>query len=129
MDVDAPHVRCALLAVVDDDESVRESVPALLRSFQFEVCAFSSAEEFLASDALSEVDCLVLDIAMPKMSGLELQNELKARQAQIPIVFITAIVDNDARARILETGAVDCLLKPFSAEALLRAVDKALVRR
>jgi FixJ family two-component response regulator len=129
MDNDASNVRSALLAVVDDDESVRESLPALLRSFQFEVCAFSCAADFLASDELTAVDCLILDIAMPNMSGLELQNELKARQANIPTVFITARLEDDARARILATGAVDCLLKPFSAEALLRAVDEALLRR
>jgi CheY-like chemotaxis protein len=129
MDDDASQPRSALVAVVDDDESVRESLPALLRSFQLEVCAFCCAEDFLASAALTAVDCLVLDVAMPRMTGFELQSILKARHLEIPTVFITARAENDARTRILGTGAVDCLFKPFSAEALLRAVDAALARR
>jgi FixJ family two-component response regulator len=129
MNDDASLLRPALLAVVDDDESVRESLPALLRSFQFEVCAFCCAEDFLASDALTAVDCLILDVAMPSMTGLELQRVLKARHREIPTVFITGQTENETRARILETGAVECLFKPFSAEALLRAVDQALAQR
>jgi FixJ family two-component response regulator len=125
----ASQPRSALLAVIDDDESVRESLPALLRSFQFEVRAFCCAADFLASDALKAVECLILDVAMPSMTGLELQSILKASHRAIPTVFITAHAENGARTRILETGAVDCLLKPFSAEALLRAVDEALAGR
>jgi FixJ family two-component response regulator len=118
-----------LIAIVDDDESVRESLPALLSAFKFDVCAFSSAEEFLGSDALDTADCLILDVAMPRMSGPELQSELVARQNQIPIVFISAHGDNNVRSRILATGAIAYLLKPFSTEALLAAVNKALAER
>ena len=129
MNEDAQPPRTPLVAVVDDDESVRESVPALLRCRHCEVCTFSSAIEFLSSGALAAVDCLVLDIAMPQMTGLELQKELLARGNQIPIVFITALGDRATRTQILETGAIDCLLKPFSAEALLQAVEQALKPR
>ncbi len=114
------------LAVVDDDESVRESLPDLLREFGFAVETFSSAAEFLASDALGRTSCLILDIAMPDMTGPELERELTRRMYRIPIVFITAHADETIRPRILEHGAVQCLLKPFSETALLEAVNTAL---
>jgi FixJ family two-component response regulator len=117
-----------LVSVVDDDESVREALPDLLREFGFTVEAFSSAEEFLASDALGRTGCLVLDIRMPGMSGLELQRELIRRQAKIPIIFITAHGDETLRPRLIAAGAVDCLLKPFSETALLAAVNLVLGR-
>jgi FixJ family two-component response regulator len=116
----------SLVSVVDDDESVRESLPDLLREFGFVVKAFSSAEEFLKSDCIEQTSCLILDIAMPGMTGLELQQELKIRRQKIPIVFITAQRDENVRARVLEQGAVDCLLKPFSDTALRDAVNAAL---
>jgi len=112
-----------LIAVVDDDESVRESLPDLLREFGFAAQAFSSAEEFLASDYVGQTRCLILDIAMPGMSGPDLQRELTLRRQEIPIVFITAYGDETTRPRILEQGAVECLFKPFSDTALLGALD------
>jgi len=116
----------SLVSVVDDDESVRESLPDLLRQFGFEVEAFASAEAFLASDAVSETSCLVLDIAMAGMSGPELQQELERRRQAIPIVFITANGDATIRPSMLARGAVDCLIKPFSEADLLDAVRAAL---
>jgi FixJ family two-component response regulator len=114
------------VSVVDDDESVRESLPDLLREFGFAVETFSSAAEFLASDALGRTRCLILDIAMPDMTGPELERELTRRMYRIPIVFITAHADETIRPRILEHGAVQCLLKPFSETALLEALNTAL---
>ena len=109
----------SLVSVVDDDESVRESLPDLLREFGFAVRAFSSAEEFLASDCLGQTRCLILDIAMPGMSGPDLQRELKLRRQEIPIIFITAHGDETVRPRVIQQGAVECLFKPFSDTALL----------
>lgn len=116
----------SLVAVVDDDESVRESLPDLLRALGFSAEAFSSAEEFLASDLVSRTDCLVLDVAMPGMSGPALQRELTLRRQEIPIVFITAHGNGNVRSRLLGEGAVECLFKPFSEAALLDAVRTAL---
>lgn len=117
------------VSVVDDDESVRESLPDLLSELGYAVCAFSSAEEFLASDCLDRTNCLVLDIAMPGMTGPELQQELRSLGYTIPIVFITAHTDKMARPRLLERGAVDCLMKPFSEAALLAALNSAFGKR
>ena len=116
----------SLVSVVDDDESVRESLPDWLRQFGFAAEAFSSAEAFLASNAMSETSCLLLDIAMPGMSGPELQQELIRRRHDIPIVFITGHGDSTVRPRLLAAGAVECLSKPFSEEALLDALNAAL---
>jgi FixJ family two-component response regulator len=115
-----------LVSVVDDDESVRESLPDLLGEFGFAARAFSSAEEFLASDCLDQTRCLILDAAMPGMSGPELQRELRLRRREIPIVFITAQREETVRPQVLEQGAVECLFKPFSDTALLDAVNSAL---
>jgi FixJ family two-component response regulator len=115
-----------LVSVVDDDESVRESLPELLGELGFAVRAFSSAEEFLASDCVAETRCLILDVAMPGMSGPDLQREMKLRGHQTPIVFITAQRDEGVRSRLLEQGAVDCLFKPFSETVLLDALNAAL---
>jgi len=115
-----------LISVVDDDESVRESLPDLLKEFGFAAEAFSSAEEFLASDCLGQTKCLVLDVTMPGMSGPDLQQELTRRREEIPIVFITAHRDENVRPRLLERGAVECLFKPFSETALLEALNAAL---
>jgi len=117
---------CSLVSVVDDDESVRESLPDLLREFGFAAQAFASAEEFLASDCVGDTRCLILDVAMPGMSGPDLQRELTLRHQQIPIVFITARGDETFRSSVLEQGAVECLFKPFSDTALLDAVNAAL---
>jgi len=116
----------SLVSVVDDDESVRESLPDLLKECGFAARAFSSAEEFLASDCTDQTRCLILDIAMPGMSGPDLQQELNRRGREIPIVFITAQRDGTIRSRMLEQGAVECLFKPFSDTALLEAVNAAL---
>lgn len=118
-------VQRPLVAVVDDDESVRESLPDLLREFGFEARAFASAEEFLVSDSYGQTKCLVLDIAMPGMTGLDLQQELKVRGHKIPIIFMTAQKDESVRERALERGAVDVLLKPFTDTTLLRALNTA----
>jgi FixJ family two-component response regulator len=132
----------SLVSVVDDDESVRESLPDLLREFGFAVQAFASAEEFLASDYVDRTRCLILDVAMPGMCGPDLQQargkpssiastqqarpELTVRRREIPIVFITAHGDETIRPRVLEQGAVECLLKPFSETALREALNAAL---
>ena len=116
----------SLVSVVDDDESVRESLPFLLEELGFAPRAFSSAEEFLASDAVSQTECLILDVMMPGMTGPELQSELKVRGHDIPIVFITANRDDSLRRGVLEQGAVECLHKPFSDTALFNALRSAL---
>jgi FixJ family two-component response regulator len=115
-----------LVAVVDDDESVRESLPDLLGELGFATRTFSSAEDFLACDCIDQTRCLILDVAMPGMSGPNLQRELKLRGQEIPIVFITASTEKTVRLRLLEQGAIDCLFKPFSDTALLEAVNSAL---
>ena len=119
-------VKRALVSVVDDDESVRESLPDLLRECGFAVEAFASAEAFLVSECIGQTQCLLLDIAMPGMSGLELQQELMRRRHAIPIVFITAHGDETDRPRLLAQGAVACLFKPFSEAALLEELQAAL---
>lgn len=118
--------RPSLISVVDDDESIRESLPDLLRVLGFAAHAFSSAEEFLVSSNIEQTSCLILDIAMPGMSGPELQQELTIRQRRIPIIFITAQRDETLRPRLLKLGAVACLLKPFSEAELVQALDAAL---
>ena len=115
-----------LISVVDDDESVRESLPDLLREFGFEAQTFSSAEEFLASEIVAETNCLVLDVAMPGMTGPDLQRELKLREQSIPIVFITGQRDTTTRPHLIAEGAVDCLFKPFEPTDLLEALNAAL---
>ena len=115
-----------LVSVVDDDESVRESLPDLLREFGFVARGFASAEEFLASDCVNQTKCLILDIAMPGMTGPELQQELKQRRQQIPIIFITAQRDEIIRSLLLKEGATECLYKPFSEGALSNALNAAL---
>jgi FixJ family two-component response regulator len=118
----------SLVSIVDDDESVRESLPDLVRQFGFAAEAFASAEAFLSSEFVNQTSCLILDIAMPGMTGLELQRELSNRRPAIPIVFITS-GDPTIRPRLLEQGAVECLFKPFSETALLDALNAALRMR
>ena len=115
-----------LVSVVDDSESVRESLPDLLRHVGFDVRAFASAEEFVASDAVDVTSCLVLDVGLPGMSGPELQQELKRQGRALPIVFITAQGDASLRPRLLASGAAAVLFKPFTDTALLDAVNAAL---
>jgi FixJ family two-component response regulator len=119
-------VKTPLISVVDDDDSVRESLRALLRSVRFAVDVFASAEDYLSSNRVQETDCLILDVRMPGMGGLELQRRLVASHPQMPVIFITAHGDEELRSRALRGGAVDYLLKPFSEEALLSAVKTAL---
>jgi FixJ family two-component response regulator len=114
------------VSVVDDDGSVRESLPDLLKQFGFAARAFSSAEAFLASDCIDQTRCLLLDVAMPGMTGPDLQQELIRRRQAIPIIFITADRDMTIRQRLIEQGAVECLFKPFGDTALLEAVNSAL---
>ena len=116
----------ALVSIVDDDESVREALPDLLREFGFAVQSFASAEEFLGSGCVGETRCLVLDIAMPGMSGPELQHELTVRGHAIKIIFITARGNGILRGQLIARGAVDCLFKPFSLQAMKAALDAAL---
>ena len=120
-------IRRPLVSVVDDDESLRESLPDLVREFGYSARAFSSAEAFLASDSVDQTRCLILDVSMPPgMSGPDLQRELSRRGREIPIIFITASTDKTVRTRLLEQGAAECLFKPFSDTALLDAVNSAL---
>lgn len=115
-----------LVSVIDDDESVREALPPLLKRFGFAVRAFSSAEDYLSSDEISQSRCLILDINMPGMSGLDLFQELKRLERRTPVIFITAHRDEEVRSQVLEGGAIACLFKPFSATALRAAIDAAL---
>lgn len=115
------------VSIVDDDESVREAIKSLLRSVGLRADVFASAEEFLKSDALKDTACLILDVRMPDMSGLELQARLAAAHYKIPLIFITAHAsDREARARALQAGAIDFLYKPFKEEVLLKNVYAAL---
>jgi FixJ family two-component response regulator len=118
-----PTVKLPLVSVVDDDESVRESLPALLKQFGYTAAVFSSAEEFLASGCVGRTRCLILDIVMPAMSGPDLQRELILRGQEIPVIYITANAGVAVHQRALEQGAVDCLFKPFSDTALLAALN------
>ena len=119
----------SLISVVDDDASVRESLRCLIRSVGFAVEVFASAEEFLKSDHLHKTRCLILDVRMPGMNGLELQRRLAASHREIPVIFITAHGDGAARSQALKDGAVDYLFKPFREEALLHAINAALNSR
>ena len=116
----------SLVSIVDDDESVRESLPDLLKEFGFASETFSSAEEFLASDGIARTQCLILDVAMPGMRGPELQGELNRRNIKIPVIFITGQRDEALVSRLMEQGAIACLIKPFSDAAILEALNSAL---
>ena len=115
-----------MISIIDDDDSVRESLRRLMRSVGFAVNVFASAEEFLDSDGLRNTDCLILDVRLPGMSGLELKRHLATSHSDIPIIFITAYEDDDVRARALNAGAVDYFLKPFNDENLLDAIEAVL---
>jgi FixJ family two-component response regulator len=118
-----------LVAVVDDNESVRESLPDLLQQFGLAVQSFASAEAFLAAEAANETNCLIVDVGLSGMTGPDLLRELIRRDRTIPIIFITAQGDTTLRPRLLALGAAACLLKPFSDDALLEAVESALRMR
>ncbi len=115
-----------LIAVIDDDESMREALPDLLREFGFTAMAFDAAEAFLASSSIDQACCLILDVAMPGMTGPQLQQELINRDVRTPVIFITAHADARVRAGLLQKGAVDCLFKPFGDQDLRAALDRAL---
>ena len=114
-----------LVSVVDDDESVRESLPDLLRELGYSVQAFASAEDFLASEHVTSTRCLILDVTMPGMSGPELRRELVQSGRQMPVIFITAHADATLRPALLEQGAIECLFKPFTEEELVAALKAA----
>ena len=116
----------SVISVVDDDESLRESLEGLLKALGYGVKVFSSAESFLGSKILAQTRCLILDVRMPGMSGPELQRELAGQRIEIPTIFITAHADEDVVSRVMADGAVECLLKPFSEESLLSAITLAL---
>ena len=114
-----------LIAIIDDDEAMQDSLRDLMEAAGLVARCFGSAEEFLASDLHARAACLIVDIRMPKMSGLQLQARLKEEECNIPIIFITAHGDQTTRPRLIAQGAVDCLLKPFSDIALREALDTA----
>ncbi len=114
------------ISIVDDDASIREALKSLMRSVQFNVEAFASAEEFLNSQRIHDTSCLILDVYLPGMSGFELQNRLNVEQRGIPIVFITAHSDEASRQRALKAGAVDFLSKPVRRDALFKAIQSAI---
>jgi FixJ family two-component response regulator len=121
-------VSTPLVSIIDDDESVRESLPDLLREFGFAAEAFASARAFLASEVMERTRCLLLDVAMPDMTGPELQRTLEELRKPIPIVFITANQDKVLRDRVLAQGAVEYLFKPFNPTALFDALTAAMYR-
>jgi len=118
-----------LVAIVDDDESVQRSLQDLIESDGLTALCFASAEQFLDSEARNKAACLIADIQMPRMSGLELQAKLKAERCRIPIIFITAHRETEMRIHAMREGAVEFLSKPFDDEVLLQAVNAALDRR
>jgi FixJ family two-component response regulator len=115
-----------LISIVDDDDAVRNSLDDLIRSIGFRTQGFPSAEAFLSSNHARDTACLILDVRMPGMNGIDLQRQIVAANWPIPIVFITSHADDDARARALQAGAVAFLYKPFREEELLNAIDAAL---
>jgi len=119
----------SLVSVIDDDVSVRESLPDLLRMLGYDAEAFASADEFLASGSVGQTDCLLLDIAMPGMSGPDLQSELTLKGQDIPIIYITGCGDTTTRVRMLKNGAAECLYKPFSDGALVKALNSVFGKR
>ena len=115
-----------IISIVDDDDFFRNSLDNLIRSVGFRVQGFSSAEAFLNSDQVRDTACLILDVRMPGMSGLELQRQIVAANLRIPIIFVTSYADGDEQAQALEAGAVDYLYKPFREEDLINSIDAAL---
>lgn len=115
-----------LISVVDDDESVRRTTTLLIESFGFRAATFESAETFLRSGHLHDTSCLIVDVQMPGMNGLQLQSHLAAAGCGIPIIFITAYESDDSRRRAMQAGAAAFLGKPFSDEQLLQTIRSAL---
>ena len=116
----------SLVSVVDDDAFVREALPDLLKELGYSSQAFPSAKAFLSSSVVADTRCLILDVAMPDMTGPELHRELIRRRQDIPVIFVTANRDEALRPRLLAEGAVDCLFKPVSEQALIDALHTAL---
>jgi FixJ family two-component response regulator len=114
------------ISIVDDDASIREALKSLMRSVRFDVEAFASAEEFLASERLNDTACLILDVNLPGMNGFELQNYLQADHRGIPIIFITAHADEASRQRALKSGAIEFLSKPVRRDPLFKAIQTAM---
>ena len=115
-----------MISIVDDDESVREATKGLVRSLGYEATAFASAEEYLRSEKVRNTSCLITDVQMPGMTGLDLQDHLIARGHQTPVVFITAYPEPQTRERALKAGAVGFLKKPFDDEQLIACLSDAL---
>jgi FixJ family two-component response regulator len=115
-----------VISIVDDDESVREATNAVIRSLGYATATFASAEEYLGSDRVRDTSCLITDVQMPGMSGVELQDRLIAGGQRIPVIFITAFPEENIRARALEAGAFGFLSKPFNDECLIACLDEAL---
>jgi two-component system, LuxR family, response regulator FixJ len=118
-----------MISIVDDDQSIRDSTKMLLRSAGYPVATFASAESFLDSDAIAQTKCVILDVRMPGMDGLELQRRLNTSYADIPIIFVTAHDDANTRWSAIQAGATDFLTKPFDANTLIAAIQTALTRR
>ena len=119
-------MRTAKIAIVDDDHAVREAIKFLMRSFGYHASTFGSAYEFLNSEQVDDTSCLITDVQMPGLSGLELQDRLIARGHRFPIIFITGHSDENVRARAMKAGAVAFLSKPVNPDHLLGYLDKAL---
>jgi FixJ family two-component response regulator len=115
-----------LISIVDDDESIREATKGLVRSLGYQAATFASAEEFLRSESMDNTSCLIADVQMPGLSGIDLQCQLIARGVRTPTIFITAFPEEETRARAMKAGALGYLSKPFSEESLLKCLDKAL---
>src|ERR1700756_5001124 len=115
-----------LISLVDDDESIRRTTTRLIESFGFRTAAFESAEMFLTSGQLHDTSCLIVDVRMPGMTGLQLQSELAAADCRIPVIFITAYEDKESHRRAMQAGAVAFLAKPFTDEQLLQWIRSAL---
>jgi FixJ family two-component response regulator len=118
----AKHV----ISIIDDDESVREATKSLVRSLGYKAAVFASAEEYLQSNWLDDSSCLITDLHMPGMSGVDLQDRLIADGRQIPMIFVTAYYEEKVRDRVLDAGAYGFLRKPFNDESLIECLDKAL---
>jgi FixJ family two-component response regulator len=115
-----------LVAAVDDDRRVRESIQSVLESAGYEAAMFGSAEEFLDSGVLPQATCVIADVRLPGLNGLELQRRIRQERAQLPVIFITAHDDDDIRQLALRDGAVDFMVKPFDAAQLLENIERAV---
>jgi FixJ family two-component response regulator len=115
-----------IISIIDDDESMRCAVKSLVTSLGFDACTFASAEKFLQSPHLDDTSCLITDLQMPGLSGVELQKSLLAQGRRIPIIFMTAFPEERMRARAIETGALGFLSKPFDSQTLINLIDKAV---